>query len=116
MHAVIFFRTAGGNEPVREWLRGLGREEKAVIGDDLRTIQFGFPIGMPLCRSLAHGLYEARSSLPTKREARLIFFESKRRLVVVNGFIKKSRKTPDHEIALASARKREFERNEPQNA
>jgi phage-related protein len=68
---------------------------------------------MPVCRPLGRGLFEARSSLPTKKEARLIFFQSKDRLVVVHGFIKKVRKTPDDEIALALKRKSEFKRKEP---
>jgi phage-related protein len=113
MLAVIFYRTAGGSEPVREWLRTLSREERAVIGEDLRTVQFGFPIGMPLCRPLGRGLYEVRSSLPTRKEARVVFFPTNDRLVVVNGFIKKRRKTPDAEIALALKRKIEFEHKEP---
>jgi phage-related protein len=105
MLAVIFYRTAGGSEPVREWLRTLSREERAVIGEDLRTVQFGFPIGMPLCRPLGRGLSEVRSSLPTRKEARLVFFATNDRLVVVNGFIKKRRKTPTRRsLLLSSAR------------
>jgi antitoxin HicB len=45
-----------------------------VIGEDLRAIELGFPLGLPLCRNLGGGLWEVRSTLPTKREARLIFF------------------------------------------
>jgi hypothetical protein len=68
MFSIGFFKTEAGNEPVREWLRGLSVGERAVIGADLRTVQFGFPLGMPLCRPLGIALYEVRSSLPSKRE------------------------------------------------
>jgi phage-related protein len=82
-----------------------------VVGDDLRTVELGFPLGLPLCRNLGSGLWEVRSTLPSKREARLIFFHqsSEGALVVLHAFIKKTRKTPEADLKLAAARKREFE-------
>ncbi len=109
MFSVRFFRTASGNEPVREWLKALEPEDRRVIGFDLRTVERGFPIGMPLCRFMRDGLYELRSSLPSKREARVLFFQQGNELIVVAGFIKKSQKTPDSELSLALSRKRSFE-------
>lgn len=111
MFSVIFFKTDAGNEPVREWLRNLAAEERAVIGADLRTVQIGFPLGMPLCRPLGNGLYEVRSSLPTKQEARLIFFQDDETLVVVCGFIKKTRATPESELKGARKRQGDYMRN-----
>lgn len=66
---------------------------------------------MPLCRSLRNGLYEVRSSLPTKQEARLIFFQDFEALIVVCGFIKKSKTTPDSEIKNARKRQGEYKKN-----
>jgi len=60
---VIFYRTARGNEPVREWLKALPPEERKIIGDDLKTAQYGWPLGMPLIRKLETGLWEVRSRL-----------------------------------------------------
>ena len=91
--------------PLGNGFRGLSAEERAAIGADLRTVQIGFPLGMPLCRPLGSGLYEVRSSLPTKQEARLIFFQDVETLVVVCGFIKKTKTTPESE--LKNARKRQ---------
>jgi phage-related protein len=113
MFEVVFYATAAGNEPVLEWLRSLTREERSVVGADLLTVQIGFPIGMPICRPLGDGLYEARSSLPTKKEARVVFFQDGRDLVVVGGFIKKSRTTPQAEIETARKRKHEYLRGKP---
>jgi hypothetical protein len=59
--AVLFFRTEAGNEPVREWLRGLVREDRKTVGEDIKTAQFGWPLGMPLIRKLATGLWEVRT-------------------------------------------------------
>ena len=105
---VIFSRTAAGGEPVREWLRGLSAEDRRTIGADLATIQVGWPIGMPLCRSLGAGLWEVRSRLSGNRIARLVFFVAKDRVGVVHGFIKKTQKTPAAEIDIAQARMKEM--------
>ena len=60
-------------EPVREWLRELSREDKRTIGRDIAKVQFGWPVGLPLCRALGGGLWEVRSSLASKRKARVFF-------------------------------------------
>src|ERR1035437_4764360 len=105
---VFFYRTSGGVEPVPDWLRSLPSEDRRVIGTDLCTVQFGWPIGMPLCRSLGEGLWEVRSSLPSRRIARLLFFVDQGRIGVVHGFIKKTQKTPPEDLALARKRMKEM--------
>jgi phage-related protein len=104
---VRFYRTEAGTEPVLEWLRGLAKEDRRVIGSDLMRVQFGWPIGMPLVRSLKDGLWEVRSTLPSQRIARLILCFHHGTLVVLHGFIKKTRKTPAEGLALAKRRMRE---------
>jgi len=103
--SVAFFRTASGNEPVREWLKSLPREERRTIGEDLKTVQFGWPLGMPLVRKLDKGLWEVRSRLPD-RIARVIFTSGEGRMVLLHGFIKKSQKTPQEDLELAKTRLR----------
>ena len=66
-------RSATGREPVREWLDELSREDKRTIGRDIAKVQYGWPVGLPLCRPLSGGLWEVRASLPSKREARIFF-------------------------------------------
>src|SRR5215469_16004609 len=104
---VRFYRTAAGREPVLEWLRSLDKEDRRTIGLDLMRVQFGWPIGMPLVRSLKDGLWELRSMLPSNRIARLILCFHQGTLVVLHGFIKKTRKTPAEDIALARRRMKE---------
>ena len=101
---VVFFRTEGGNEPVREWLKKLPADERRIIGEDLKTLQFRWPLGMPLVRSLGNGLSELRSNLPT-RIARCLFYVPKGRIIVLHGFIKKTQKSPLEDKALALKRK-----------
>jgi phage-related protein len=78
---------------MRDWLRGLPVEDRHRIGRDLALVQYGWPMGMPLCRSLGSGLWEVRSNLPSRRIARLVFFIHEGRIGVVNGFIKKTQRT-----------------------
>lgn len=106
---VIFYRTSAGAEPVVEWLRSLPPDDRRAVGADLATVQFGWPIGMPLCRSLSQGLWEVRSTLPSRRIARLLFFVHENRIGVVHGFIKKTQKTPTDELDLARRRMKEMQ-------
>jgi phage-related protein len=106
---VVFYRTRGGSEVVRDWLRALDERERNAIGLDLMRVQFRWPVGMPLCGAMGDGLWEIRTSLPSNRIARVLFCVAQQRIVVLNGFIKKTQKTPDDELALARKRKKEFE-------
>jgi phage-related protein len=89
-----FYRSDRGREPVSEWLKGLEREDRKVIGEDLKDVEFSWPIGMPLVRSLGNELREVRSSLPRGRIARVIFCVEQEGMVLLHGFMKKSQKTP----------------------
>jgi len=100
---VLFYKSHSGNEPVREWLQSLTREEKKIIGEDIKTVQFGWPLGMPLIRKLDSGLWEVRSHLGN-RIARVLFTTINENMVLLHGFIKKSQKTPKEEIQLAKKR------------
>jgi hypothetical protein len=75
----IFFRTEAGSEPVRDWLKSLPLpEDRKRIGEDIKTVEFGWPIGMPVCRALGRGLYEVRSNLAGNRVARVLFYIDKK--------------------------------------
>jgi phage-related protein len=106
---LFFFRTAAGNEPVREWLKGLAEEERHAIGVDLLRAQWRWPVGMPLCRAMGGGLWEIRTDLPTRRTARVLVCLYRERLVALHGFIKKTRATPVEDLELARKRKKELE-------
>jgi phage-related protein len=107
---LIFYRLRPGSEPVRDWLKGLPETERHAIGKDLLRAQWRWPVGMPLCRSLGNGLWEVRTDLLTKRTARLLLCLYGGHLVALHGFIKKTRTTPDDDLALARKRQRELER------
>lgn len=100
-----FYRSDNGREPVREWLKSLEPDERKVFGEDIKDVEFSWPIGMPLVRSLGRGLWEVRSDLPRGRIARVIFCVEREGMVLLHGFIKKTQKTPQREIDLALKRK-----------
>lgn len=107
----FFFRTEAGGEPVRAWLKTLTGEDRKRIGEDIKTVEFGWPIGMPVCKPLGDGLYEVRTSLTKNRVARVLFYiDKKGRMVLLHGFIKKTRKAPDDDLALAKSNKRKSQR------
>jgi phage-related protein len=107
---LIFFRTLAGSEPVRDWLKELLEEERHRIGKDLLRAQWRWPVGMPLCRPMGDGLWEIRTDLPSNRTARVLLCIHRDHLVALHGFIKKSRATPEGDLALARKRKKELER------
>ena len=106
----VFFRTDTGTEPVRDWLKGLSKKERVLIGVDLKTVEFGWPIGMPPCRHLGGGLWGIRSGLTHGRIARVVFCVSDGRMILLHGLVKKTQKTPQPDLELARRRQNEVER------
>lgn len=107
----IFYRTEAGGEPVREWLKGLSPEDRKRIGEDIKTVEFGWPVGMPVCKPLGDGIYEVRTRLGQNRIARVLFYiDWKGRMVLLHGFIKKTQKTPDEDFELARSNKSKHKR------
>ncbi|PCI37065.1 MAG: hypothetical protein COB50_04045 [Thiotrichales bacterium] len=99
--AVRFFRSLKGNEPVREWLKKLPADDKKIIGEAIKTVEFGWPLGLPLVRNLNQGLWEVRINLPSSRIARVMFCMQKQQMILLHGFIKKTQKTPQADMKLA---------------
>jgi phage-related protein len=106
---VAFFRTDSGKEPVRDWLRSLPREARRNIGEDIKTVQFGWPMGMPLVRKLDSGLWEIRCRLPDGTARILFTTVAGGQMILLHGFIKKSQKTPSDDLELARRRLRMVE-------
>ena len=84
---LVFWKSAAGREPVRDWLNELPREDQRIIGRDIAKVQFGWPIGLPVCRPLGDGFWEVRSSLPSRREGRVLFGFHDGMLIALTAFI-----------------------------
>jgi phage-related protein len=107
----LFYRTEAGSEPVRAWLKEMTPDDRRLIGEDIKTVEFGWPLGMPLCRPMGDGLHEIRTHLSGNRIARVFFYvDNRQRLVLLHGILKKSRATPAADLELARQNKRKHER------
>ena len=106
---VRFYETAGGRKPVREWLLELSANDRRIVGYDIETVEFGWPVGMPACRALGDGLWEVRSNLTGGTIGRVVFCIVLDEMVLLHSFIKKTQKTPPHDMDLADKRRKEIE-------
>jgi len=102
---VVFYRTGAGNEPVRTWLKSLRREDRKIIGVDIKTVQYLWPVGMPLVRKIEPRLWEVRSRI-TDGIARVLFTVVEDKMVLLHGFVKKTQKMPVRELETAQRRLR----------
>jgi len=102
-----FYRLPSGREPVREWLKSLDPADRKIIGEDIKDVEFSWPIGMPLVRPLGGGLWEVRSEITQGRIARVVFCIAGQHMVLLHGFVKKTQKTPDADLDLARRRKKD---------
>ncbi|WP_298958928.1 type II toxin-antitoxin system RelE/ParE family toxin [uncultured Methylobacterium sp.] len=109
-----FYAMESGRRPVREWLMELPATDRKTIGEDIATLEFCWPIGKPKCAPISDvkGLYEVRSTISSGRIARVFFVLVGPRMVLLHGFIKKTQKTPEKEIDLATARMKDVLRHE----
>ena len=106
---VVFYRTESGKEPVREWLKELPHDDKRQIGEDIKTAQLGWPLGMPLIRKIDKDLWEVRTRLESGI-ARVFFTVDGEYMILLHGFIKKSQKTPQNELKTALTRLGNYKR------
>ncbi len=104
--AVDFYQQESGKEPVREWLKSLKKSERRTIGEDIKMVQEGWPLGMPLVGNLGKGLWEVRSSLPNVI-ARVFFIMHREQMVLLHGFFKKTEKTTPRDLEIGFKRAKE---------
>jgi len=104
---VVFYKSDTGSEPVREWLLSLSDANRKIVGGDLKTVEYGWPLGMPTCKKISSTsvLWEVRSNLTGKKNiARVLFCIDDEKMVLLQGFVKKTQKTPQSEIDIALER------------
>jgi phage-related protein len=103
----FFYESPNGKQPVRDWILALSLDDRKIVGRDIQMVEFGWPLGMPYCRSLGQGLWEVRSDLTGGRIGRVLFSIAEGRMVLLHGFVKKRQKTPAADLELARKRMRE---------
>ena len=106
---LVFYRSDAGNEPVRDWLKALDRDDRQAVGLDLQRVQHRWPVGMPLCKSMGGGLWEVRTSLPSRTIARVFICFHDGVLYGLHAIVKKAQQTPNEALTLARKRMRDVE-------
>jgi phage-related protein len=107
----VFFRSRGGNEPVRDWLKGLPKDQRRAIGEDIAYVQFKWPIGKPRVDHLRGPIWEVRTAL-INRIARTLFAVEGRHMLLLHAFIKKTQQKSNDDVELAEKRLKEWQRGE----
>jgi phage-related protein len=108
----FFFASGAGRQPVRDWLMALDRGDRKRIGRALMTLEFGWPVGMPLSRPMGHGLHELRATISRGRAVRVFFYiDREQRLILLHAITKTTRVTPKDDLDLARRRMREHQRS-----
>jgi phage-related protein len=110
----IFYKSRSGNEPVRDWLKALPKPDRKAIGEDIAYVQFKWPIGKPRVDHLRGSIWEVRTSLGD-RIARTLFAVQGSQMVLLHGFIKKTKRTPGKDIEVAEKRFKEWQRGETES-
>ncbi len=105
---VLFYENQNGKKPVLDWLKSLRKDDRKSIGEVIKKVEYGFPIGMPTCKKLDNGLYEVRSNIADGKIARVIFVIISNYMILLHGFIKKAQKIPKEDIKLALKRKKDI--------
>jgi phage-related protein len=101
---VYFFKSPTGNEPVRDWLKLRTPGEKKAIGEDIKAVEFSWPVGYPQVAKLDKDLWEVRTNLPDGI-SRVFFTVWEQYMVLLHGIIKKTQKTPQQDLDLAKKRR-----------
>jgi phage-related protein len=107
---IVFYRTHLGREPVRQWLKDLSPADRKRVSTDIRTVEFGWPVGMPVCRPLGNGVWEVRSRISAGRITRVLFFIEDDVMYLLHGFVKKTQTTPKDDLELAIRRMNDIKR------
>jgi phage-related protein len=86
----------------------LSKEHRRLVGDDIFTVEIGWPIGMPTCRPMGSGIFEVRTDLPNGTIARVLFCVEDGCMYLLDGFVKKTQKTPQSSLEIAKSRRKEI--------
>ena len=105
--ACVFFETEQKNQPVRDFLLKLQREDRKKVGADIFTVQEGFPLGYPLVEKIDHDIWEIRSTI-ADGICRIFFTIYEETMVLLHGFVKKTKKLPKTELKTAHDRLKSF--------
>lgn len=99
---VEFYEKENGEQPAREFLLSLDKKMRAKLADAIVLLEAnGYELRAPYSKALSNGIFELRAKQGTDITRVLYFFYVGRKIILTNGFVKKSQKTPPREIERA---------------
>ena len=99
---IIFYKMENGKKPVEDFLNELDYKMRAKMLLSIRIVrEKGYQTRMPYSEELEDGIFELRAKVGSDISRVLYFFVVGRKIILTNGFIKKTQKTPKSEIELA---------------
>jgi phage-related protein len=103
---VDFYETSNGSKPVHEWLKSLPKEDRKIIGADLRTVQEEWPVGMPVCKNIGQikNCWELRTRTRRLKSIRIFFTIQDGKAVLLHGFTKKDNRTASADVTTLQER------------
>lgn len=106
---VLFYEKDNGECPVEEFIDSLDRKMRAKIVGLLELLEEkGYQLREPYSKAIDDGIFELRCKIGTNATRVLYFFYYERKIVLTNGFVKKTQKTPPEEIKLSKERRADF--------
>ena len=112
---VLFYQKADGSEPVKQFLNSLDKKMSAKMVRTIEALQNnGNDLRESYSKHLDDGIFELRAKVGTDISRVLYFFFIGQRVILTNGFIKKTQKTPKKEINLAKKYRNDFLQREEQ--
>jgi len=101
---VYFYKSPSGNEPVKDWLKSRTQDEKKAIGEDIKAVEYSWPVGYPQVAKLDKDLWEVRTNLPNGI-SRVFFTIKERQMILLHSIIKKTQKIPQQDLDTAKTRR-----------
>lgn len=99
---VEFYEKANGEQPAKEFLLSLDKKLRAKLADTIMILQDnGYELREPYSKHISEGIFELRAKLGSDITRVMYFFYVDRHIILTNGFIKKTQKTPQSEIEKA---------------
>ena len=115
VYKIEFYEKTNGECPVFEFLKTLPPKIKAKIDRDIGILkEFNIKLRVPLVKPLGDGIFELRTQTAGFGVRTLYFFFDGQKIILTNGFIKKTDKTPTKEIEKAIEYKKDYEKRSGQ--
>ncbi len=113
---IIAYNKENGKVPVQDFIRGLSPKMQAKVLLNIELLgKYGNLLEGKFTKHINDGIYELRTKFASDITRVFYFFYIDKKIILTNGFIKKTQKTPPREIALAKKYRAEYIKRSDEN-